>query len=141
MISLQNNYFKPYITQINFNINLYYYRFFNPYKINHYNLINKLHQYKYISSNYFKKYPSASPWGNENEQLFKENPSSKTEYYSCSEQQQQLKQQIVSDIKTICNNNNNCNLCSEWFQSFYIQYDYHIEQNIDGVIGYIKKIM
>jgi hypothetical protein len=133
-----SNYFKLYSTQFYFNVKLYYYRYFNPYKINHYNIINKLHQYKYISSNYFQKYPTAKNWGNLNEELFKENPSSKTEFYSCSKEQDILKNQVVSDIKLICKNNKECILCSEWFQNFYIKYDYHIEQNIDGVIDYIK---
>lgn len=71
--------------------------------------------------------------------MFKENPSSKTEFYSCSKEQGLLKNQVVSDIKLICNNNKECDLCSDSFQDFYIKYDYHIEQNIDNVINCIKK--
>jgi hypothetical protein len=130
---------KPYITKFNFYKNLYYYKFFNPYRINHYNLINKLYQFKYISNNYFKKYPSASNWGSENEELFEKNPSSREEFYSCSKEQELLVKQLVSDIKIICNNNKECDLCSEWFQDFYIKYSYHIEQNIDGMINTIEK--
>lgn len=127
------------INQIKFNINLIYYRYFNPYTINHYNLINKLNSYKSICLSYYDKYPGASNWGNLNDELFKNRPESKQEFYSCVEQQEQIKKQIISDINFLTKKNKNYDICSEFFQSFYVEADYHIEQNIDGVINFLQK--
>jgi len=127
------------INQIKFNINLSYYKYFNPYIVNHYNLINKLNRYKTISLSYYKKYPRASNWGNLNDELFKNIPVSKQEFYSCVEQQEQIKKQIMSEINFLTKKNKNYNICSVYFQSFYVKADYHIEQNIDDVINYLKK--
>ena len=129
---------KPYINQINFGLNLYYYKFFDPYQINHYNLINKLDKYKSISATYFNKYPSSSNWSNLNEKLF-ENSSIKQEYFSCVKVQSQIKTQVLHDIQVLCNENKNSDLCSERFQAFYVQTNYHIDQNIDNVIDCVKK--
>jgi hypothetical protein len=128
---------KPYINQINFGLKLYYYRFLDPYQINHYNLINKLDKYKSISTTYFNKYPSSSNWGNLNDKLF-ENPSIKQEFVSCVKVQSQIKTQVLHDIQVLCNENKNSDLCSEQFQTFYVQTNYHIEQNIDDVIDRVK---
>ena len=128
---------KPYINQINFGLKLYYYRFLDPYQINHYNLINKLDKYKSISTTYFNKYPSFSNWGNLNDKLF-ENPLIKQEFVSCVKVQSQIKTQVLHDIQILCNENKNSDLCSEQFQTFYVQTNYHIEQNIDDVIDRVK---
>ena len=128
---------KPYINQINFGLKLYYYRFLDPYQINHYNLINKLNKYKSISTTYFNKYPSFSNWGNLNDKLF-ENPLIKQEFVSCVKVQSQIKTQVLHDIQILCNENKNSDLCSEQFQTFYVQTNYHIEQNIDDVIDCVK---
>ena len=128
---------KPYINQINFGLKLYYYRFLDPYQINHYNLINKLDKYKSISTTYFNKYPSFSNWGNLNDKLF-ENPLIKQEFVSCVKVQSQIKTQVLHDIQVLCNENKNSDLCSEQFQTFYVQTNYHIEQNIDDVIDRVK---
>ena len=128
---------KPYINQINFGLKLYYYRFLDPYQINHYNLINKLDKYKSISTTYFNKYPSFSNWGNLNDKLF-ENPLIKQEFVSCVKVQSQIKTQVLHDIHVLCNENKNSDLCSEQFQTFYVQTNYHIEQNIDDVIDCVK---
>ena len=128
---------KPYINQINFGLKLYYYRFLDPYQINHYNLINKLDKYKSISTTYFNKYPYFSNWGNLNEKLF-ENPLIKQEFVSCVKVQSQIKTQVLHDIQILCNENKNSDLCSEQFQTFYVQTNYHIEQNIDDVIDRVK---
>ena len=128
---------KPYINQINFGLKLYYYRFLDPYQINHYNLINKLDKYKSISTTYFNKYPSFSNWGNLNDKLF-ENPLIKQEFVSCVKVQSQIKTQVLHDIQILCNENKNSDLCSEQFQTFYVQTNYHIELNIDDVIDRVK---
>jgi hypothetical protein len=127
------------INKIKFNINLSYYKYFNPYTINHYNLINKLNVYKSISLSYYNKYPEASNWRNLNDELFKNIPISKQEFFSCVEQQEQIKKQILSDINFLTKKNKNYDIGSEFFQSFYIKADYHIEQNIDQVINYLQK--
>ena len=116
---------------------MYYYRFLDPYQINHYNLINKLEKYKSISTTYFSKYPSFSNWGNLNDKLF-ENPLIKQEFVSCVKVQSQIKTQVLHDIQILCNENKNSDLCSEQFQTFYVQTNYHIEQNIDDVIDRVK---
>jgi CRISPR/Cas system-associated protein Cas5 (RAMP superfamily) len=118
---------------------LYYYRYFNPHIVNHYNLINKLNTYKSIGLSYYKKYPGASNWGNLNEKLFEEKPQAKQEFCYCLEQQEQIKKQILLDIKFLSKKNKNYKICSDYFQSFYVEYDYHIEQNIDSVINYLKE--
>ncbi len=126
-------------TNFKYYTKLYYYRYFDPYVVNHYNIINKLISYKSIGLSYYNKYPGSSNWGNLNEKLFEEKPEAKQEFYSCSEQQDLIKKQVLSDIKFLSKKNKNYKICSEYFQSFYIQYDYHIEQNIDSVINYLKK--
>lgn len=127
------------INKIKFNINLLYFKYFNPYTINHYNLINKLNKYKSISLSYYAKYPGSSNWGNLNDKLFEDKPHAKQEFYFCSEQQKQIKKQILSDINFLSKKNKNYNICSDYFQSFYVKYDYHIDQNIDNVINYLEE--
>lgn len=130
---------KPIINNIELRVNLFYYKHFNPYVTNHYNIVNKLEKYKSLSLCYFKKYPDSSNWGNLNEEFFNKNPNAKNEFYSCGKQQVQIKKEILSDIEFLCRNNKNCDICSDYFQSFYVEYNYHIEQNIDTVIDYLKK--
>jgi hypothetical protein len=125
--------------KIKFNICLLYYKYFNPYVINHFNLINKLNIYKSIGLSFYDKYPGASNWGTLNDELFKNNPDAKKYFYSCAEQQVQIKKQIMSDINFLTKKNKNYDICSDFFQSFYVKSDYHIEQNIDGVINYLQK--
>jgi hypothetical protein len=96
-----------------------------------------LDKYKSISTTYFNKYPSSSNWGNLNDKLF-ENPSIKQEFVSCVKVQSQIKTQVLYDIQILCNENKNSDLCSEQFQTFYVQTNYHIEQNIDDVIDCVK---
>jgi hypothetical protein len=125
-------------TNAKFYITLYYYRYFNPYIINHYNVINKLLTYKFIGLTYFKKYPQAQHYENLNEKLFRKNPTAKTEFIKSMESQEMLKKSIINDINLICNYNKNCEICCEHFQSLYIKEHYHIEQNISAVVDYIK---
>jgi hypothetical protein len=124
------------LKNIHYNVNLNYYRYFKPYYINHYNLINKLTEYKSVGLSYYDKYPNASNYRNLNEELFKKNHKAKEEFKIISKTQEQLKKTIINDINMICNN---YEINSDNFQSFYIKYDYHIEQNIDTMIDYIKK--
>ena len=128
---------NPYINQIKFGLKLYYYRFLDPYQINNYNLINKLNKHNSISIHFFNKYPSASNWFNLNDKLF-ENLSIKQEFLSCSKAQSNIITQVLHDIQILCNENKNSDLCSEQFQSFYVEKKYHIEQNIDEVIDCVK---
>lgn len=127
------------VNQVKFNINLIYYRYFNPYTVNHYNLINKLNSYKSIGLSFYDKYPGSSNWGNLNDELFKNKPDAKKNFYSYVEQQVQIKKQIMSDINFLTKKNKNYDICSDFFQSFYVKSDYHIEQNIDGVIYFLQK--
>ena len=53
--------------------------------------------------------------------------------------QQQLKHSIINDIFYICNTSNDCKFCSEKFKLFFIENNYHIEQNLDLMIKIIKK--
>jgi hypothetical protein len=57
---------------------------------------------------------------------------------SCVKVQSQIKTQVLHDIQVLCNENKNSDLCSEQFQTFYVQANYHIEQNIDDVIDCVK---
>jgi len=125
--------------EMKFNICLLYYKYFNPYIVNHYNIINKLNIYKSLGSSYYSKYPGASNWGNLNDKLFQNNPQAKKDFYYRLEQQEQIKKQIMSDIDFLSKKNKNYDICSDFFQSFYVKSDYHIDQNIDGVINYLHK--
>lgn len=133
------NKFKPIINNIELNANLSYYKYFDPYTTNHYNLINKLEKYKSLSSCYLSKYPNSSVWINSNDDFFDKNPDAKNEFHSCVSQQSVIKKEILSDIEFLCSKNKNCDICTDFFQSFYIKHNYHIDQNIDGVINYLKK--
>ena len=132
------NYNKMYIN-INFNLKLNYYRYFNPYVINHYNIINKLLTYKYVGQSYFSKYPKAEGWANLNNELFDSNPKAKEEFEKGMKIQSNIKKSIVDDIKMISKSEIKYEISSERFQSFYIEADYHIEQNIDSMVNYIKE--
>ena len=127
---------------IKFNCNLMYYQYFNPYAINHYNLINKLNSYTAIASSYYKKYPTAKVFSN-NEELFEKNPKAQEEYRISSLTQEEIKKSIINDIncicKCVCKQPTSYNICSEQFHSFYIKDDYHIEQNIDSVVYILKQ--
>ena len=76
---------------IRFNVKLYYYRYFDPYRINHYNLINKLVTYQNIALRYLKKYKGATVFSHLNENLYNSNPKAKEEFEIESEMQRQIK--------------------------------------------------
>lgn len=139
-IKLPNNFLNEFV----FHSKLIYYKYFNPFEINHYNLINKLQLYKSIGLNWYSKYPGASNWGNLNEGLFEKEPEAKKNFYEISEKQEKIKKSLISDINILTkfylrkSSNPSLKICSEQFQSFYIVNDYHIEQNIDGMIRVIK---
>lgn len=130
---------SKFFTEIRFYGNLFYYRYFNPYAINHYNVINKLITYKSIGLNYYNKYPNAQFSANLNKKLFDSNPKAKEEFEKSMELQNKIKKYVISDINTICESEKKFEIGSEKFQSFYIKYDYHIEQNIDAMIECVKK--
>jgi hypothetical protein len=121
-----------------FNINLYYFRYFEPYLINHYNLINKLLKIQNIGKEYHKKYPTTLPFINLNNNLFKKYPKAQNEFIVSSKKQQLLKYSIINDINYICNTNNDYEICSEKFISFFIEKNYHIEQYPELMIENIK---
>lgn len=131
--------FNKLIKNFKFYFKLNYYRYFDPYAINHYNLINKLITYKSIGLNYLKKYPNAQTFPNLNEELFNSNPKAKEEYYKVARTQKEITKSVVNDIKIITKSPNNFAISSEDFQSFYINYDYHIGQCIDNMIEDLKK--
>jgi hypothetical protein len=119
-----------------FNINLSYYRWFDPYIINHYNLINKLLKFKNIGEKYYRKYPNAQNFIDTD----LVDTECKNEYMEKSKQQEQIKYSIINDISNICkSDNNNCVICSEKFKQFYIERNYHIGENIELMIEIIKK--
>jgi hypothetical protein len=126
------------ISQFNYICNLYYYRFIEPYKPNHYNLINKLYCYESIGKDYLNKYPTSSVWINENEKLFNNQPYAKDDYMYASEIQAIIKKSIINDIDIISKNNKNYNISKDKFQKYYIKSNYHIEQNIDDIIYELK---
>lgn len=126
------------IKDLKFYFYLLNYRYFNPHAINHYNLINKLIKYKSIGKSYFVKYPTANNFINLNEELFNKNPKAKEEFLLSSKMQLQLKKSIIDEINVICKKTDQCKICSKEFQSFYIDTDYHVEQNIDLMINDIK---
>jgi hypothetical protein len=125
-------------TNIKYIYKLYYYRFIDPYKPNHYNLINKLYSYESIGKDYLNKYPTSSVWINENENLFINQPSARDDYMNASEIQEKIKKSIINDIDIISKKNKNYNISKDEFQTFYIKSNYHIEQNIDGIIDELK---
>lgn len=124
---------------IKFKLKLNYYRYFNPYIINHYNVINKLLTFKTIGVSYFSKYPKAQSHVNLNDKLFDSNLKAKEEFLITAETQTNIKKSIIDDINIICKSDKKYEINSENFQSFYIKYDYHIEQNIDSMVEYLKK--
>ncbi len=126
-----------------------YYKYADPSAINHYNVVNKLLQFKQFGSAYCRKYPEAQPFVNLNDNLFTRVPQAKTEYLAVSNTQKQLKQSILDDIDVLCkamctaNANANskdqcCDICLPAFQHFYIDKSYHMEQFTDDMIQYIK---
>ena len=126
----QNKFYE----EIKFKLKLNYYRYFNPYIINHYNVINKLLTFKTIGVSYFSKYPKAQSHVNLNDKLFDSNSKAKEEFLITAETQTNIKKSIIDDIKIICKSDKKYEINSENFQSFYIKYDYHIEQNIDLIV-------
>jgi hypothetical protein len=142
-MSFNSNNNKTMLINFTYYLRLNYFRYFNPHIINHYNLINKLITYKSIGLSYYNKYPSASGWYNLDNHLFAQRPQAKKDFVFGSEQQEQIKKQILSDINFLSekkkNKGNNYIICSETFQSFYVEKDYHIEQNIDELVKCLKK--
>lgn len=118
---------------------LLYYRIFNPYEINHYNVINKLYCYKSLGNIYYYTYPNAKSSINMNDELFLNNPKAKSDFLNTHEIQQKLKKSILYDLKIISNDTQNYNINTIKFKTFYIEKDYHIEQNIDALISELKK--
>lgn len=88
---LSSQYTIKIMNEIKFNMCLIYYKYFNPYIINHYNLINKLNVYKTIGLSFYDKYPNASNWKNLNDELFKNNQIAEQEFNICLEQQKKIK--------------------------------------------------
>lgn len=123
---------------IKFYFKLQYYKYFNPYIINHYNVINKLLKFESISETYYNKYPNANSFGNLSDKLFESNHNAKEEYKKSLEIQEKIKKSIINDIKMISDSNKKYEINSEYFQSFYIDKDYHIGQYIDSIVDFIK---
>ena len=117
---------------------LYYYRYFNPFIINHYNIINKLITYKTIGLSYYNKYPNAQSFVNLNKELFDSNSKAKEEWVISSTAQTQIEKSLINDIDIICKSFHKYEIGSEKFQSFYIENNYHIGQYIDSMIIDIK---
>lgn len=130
---------NKFYTYIKFNLKLNYYRYFNPYVINHYNVINKLLTYKSIGQSYYSKYPSAQNFSNLNVELFESNPKAKEEFEKGMKIQDEIKKSIIDDIKIISKSEKKYEISSERFQSFYIEAEYHIEQFIDSLVNDIKR--
>jgi hypothetical protein len=128
------------MSEIRFYANLKYYKYFNPNEVNYYNIINKLYLLENISNSYFRKYPDTDTISLR-EKIFKENSVARDEFYKCVQESQTNKKQILNDINTLCKNENNkkCKICSEDFQTFYVERNYHIEQNIQLLIKIFKE--
>lgn len=117
------------MSEIRFYANLKYYKYFNPNEVNYYNIINKLYLLENIlnscisnsciSNSYFRQYPNTQ----------------------CIKEIQTNKKQILNDINTLCKNKNNkkCKICSKDFQTFYVERNYHVEQNIQLLIKIFKE--
>lgn len=87
---------------IKYNLKLNYYKYFNPYIINHYNIINKLVIYKSIGLSYYNKYPNSESFINLNEKLFSTNSKAKEEFEIGSLTQKIIKKSIIDDVNIIC---------------------------------------
>jgi hypothetical protein len=74
-----------------------------------------------------------------NEELFLNNPKAKSDFLNTHEIQQKLKKSILYDLKIISNDTQNYNINTIKFKTFYIEKNYHIEQNIDALISELKK--
>lgn len=81
-----------------YNLKLNYYRYFNPHKINHYNIINKLLRYKSIGLSFYLKYPDARNYVNLNDELFRKNPNAESEFKKNAFEQEK-KNFIIKEIK------------------------------------------
>jgi hypothetical protein len=116
-------------------------RYFDPYLINHYNLINTALQMKKLGEEYHKKYPNSQTFINLNDELFTKNPEAKSEYINVAKKQRNLKNSIISDLTYICKQDNcaNYEICSGKNKLFFIEQDYHIEQNLNLLIETANK--
>lgn len=129
------------MNNLKYNLKLIYYRVFDPYTINHYNVINKLIRYKKVGLLYYNKYPNAQSFENLNKELFDSNPNAKQEWDKISTIQSELQVSVINDIMHICNCNKNSAsvICSTNFKSYFIEKNYHIGQYVDTVIELVKK--
>ena len=118
-------------------LNKLYYKYIDTSIINHYRLLIITEEYINISEKYFWKYPNAYGWKNLNKQLFETNMQAEIDYHEYSTKQQELLQLFFTNSKIICNNSdcNNFIICSEKFQSFYIDKKYHYMQFPQNVIN------
>lgn len=121
-----------------FNSKLNYYKFFNPCDINHYNIINKLKNYKKMGLNYYKKYPNAKGFINLNDDLFKSNNNALIEFNNVANEQNKLITSIIDDVNILSKSDEDLIFKTKKFNSFYIEKKYHIEQYPNMMIDEIK---
>jgi len=123
-----NNNWLRWIHLYEFNIKLNYYKCFDPYEINHYNLINNLNKCISIYENYYKICLPEYYFTPLNIYTTK---CQNTKFLR--EKQSLIIKKILNDINYICSENNKYNICSNEFK--YIVNDV----NLEYVKEYIKK--
>jgi hypothetical protein len=74
-----------------------------------------------------------------NDDLFLNNPKAKSDFLRTHEIQQKLKTSILHDLKIIYNDTKYHNDSTIKFKKFFIEQNYHIEQNLDSLISELKK--
>ena len=121
---------------IKIELNKQYYKYINSSIINHYKLLLLCDEYKNIGKKYFNRYPNAKEWINLNEKLFESNKQSEIDYINGSKRQVEIKKEFFKNREVICKNckNKESIICSDIFEEFYVNQNYHYEQNIQNII-------
>ena len=119
---------------IQFELNKLYYKYIDPSSINHYKLLLLTEEYRNIGKNYFYKYPNSREWKNLSKQ-------SEIEFMDGSKQQSKMKKEFFEVREIICkkDTNKDCIICSDVFQEFYVEHNYHYEQCTENVMKDIIK--
>lgn len=116
-------------------LNKLYYKYIDTSSINHYRLLLITEEYIKTGEEYFYKYPSAV--GNSKQKLFETNKQAKIEYIAGLKKQNELEKIFFENREIMCKNSDiskDCIICSEYFQSFYVEADYHYGQCIENVL-------
>jgi hypothetical protein len=126
---------------IRFELNKLYYKYINTSVVNQYKLLFLTEEYRQIGKNYFDKYPNATSWTNLNKELFDSNKQAEIEYMDGSKKQTEIKKEFCKNREILCKNDKNKDsaICSNAFQEFYVDCDYHYGQCSEHIADIMRK--